>query len=228
MARRVSAYRLSEPRRGSSRSMSRFSPRPPSAATSRSRSSSSPMKTHVAGAVVAGLLASQAGADTLFLKSGRTLKIRTLMCDPVACLAGIEGGQVELRAEDVLRVEGDEIVDPEPLASAGKTAATVGPVDPSRDLESLIAEASRKYALPVSLVRAVARTESAMNPRVVSHKGASGVMQLMPATAADLGVDDVFDAAQNIDAGVRLLRQHLEKYDGRVAEALAAYNAGPG
>ena len=82
--------------------------------------------------------------------------------------------------------------------------------------------------MPVSLVRAVARAESAMSRRAVSVKGASGVMQLMPDTARELGVSDVFDAAQNIDAGTRLLRRHLEKYEGRVAEALAAYNAGAG
>ena len=82
--------------------------------------------------------------------------------------------------------------------------------------------------LPRSLVRAVARAESAIEPAAVSPKGAQGVMQLMPGTAKELGVQNAFDAAENIDAGARLLRQLLEKYDGRVAEALAAYNAGPG
>jgi hypothetical protein len=168
-------------------------------------------------------------ADTLFLRSGRQLKIRSLMCDRDTCTAAIDGGEVGLRAGEVLRVEADEIVDPEPQvgpSSAPGPVATTGVT--SRSIEELIADAARKYALPISLVRAVAQAESAMNTRAVSHKGASGVMQLMPGTAKDLGVRDVFDAAENIEAGVRLLRQHLEKYDGRVAEALAAYNAGPG
>ena len=166
-------------------------------------------------------------ADTLFLKNGSTLKIQALMCDASVCVATLSGGDVDVRAADVIRVEPDEIVDAEPPANAGATGITVGSSE-AVSIEDLIAAASRKYALPVSLVRAVARAESAMSTRAVSVKGASGVMQLMPDTARELGVSDVFDAAQNIDAGTRLLRQHLEKYEGRVAEALAAYNAGAG
>ena len=80
----------------------------------------------------------------------------------------------------------------------------------------------------VDLVRALIQAESAFNPRAVSPKGALGLMQLMPATAAELGVTDAFNPAQNVPAGVKYLKQLLDTYDGRVELALAAYNAGPG
>ena len=175
------------------------------------------------------LLASVASADTLFLRVGTTLKIDGLWCDQKICKASIPGGEVELKASEVVRVEPDEEVDIEiaPADSASADSAPAGSAAP-RTIEQLIAEAARRYALPRSLVRAVARAESALRPNAVSPKGAQGVMQLMPGTARELGVENAFDAAQNIDAGVRLLRRLLEKYEGRVAEALAAYNAGPG
>lgn len=167
-----------------------------------------------------------ATADTLYLRAGKTLKIDTLSCNASACVATLKGGAIEVRPIDIERVEPDEEVDAEPVtpvASAGDIAEST-----PRTIEEMVGESARKYALPRSLVRAVARAESALNPAAISPKGAQGVMQLMPGTAKDLGVDNAFDPAQNIDAGARLLRQLLEKYHGRVAEALAAYNAGAG
>ena len=167
-------------------------------------------------------------ADILFLKSGKTLKIDALSCDSTQCIASFAGGDIQLRPVDVVRVESDEEVDPEPRpADPQAPAAAAGPRSP-QTLDQMVASAAQKYALPRSLVRAVARAESALNPKAVSPKGAQGVMQLMPGTARELGVQNVFDPSENIDAGARLLRQLLEKYDGHVAEALAAYNAGEG
>ena len=88
-----------------------------------------------------------------------------------------------------------------------------------------IAEESR---LSPELIHAVVRAESAYDPDAVSRKGAVGLMQLMPATARELGVADPFDIEQNIDGGARYLRQMLDSYGGDVKTALAAYNAGPG
>jgi len=91
-----------------------------------------------------------------------------------------------------------------------------------------IREISEHYGVSISLVEAVVRTESAFDPAAVSPKGAGGLMQLMPATAAALGVADRFNPRENISGGVRHLRYLLDRYQGRVPLALAAYNAGEG
>lgn len=88
--------------------------------------------------------------------------------------------------------------------------------------------ASEAYGVPADLLKAVGRVESNFKADAVSHCGAQGVMQLMPATARSLGVTDSFDPAQNIMGGAKYLRQMLDRFDGDVSKALAAYNAGPG
>jgi soluble lytic murein transglycosylase-like protein len=92
----------------------------------------------------------------------------------------------------------------------------------------LIREHAGTQGLSEDVVRAVIQIESAFNPRAVSAKGAMGLMQLMPATASEYGVLDPFDPAENIRAGAAYLRRLLDRYDGRLELALAAYNAGPG
>jgi hypothetical protein len=169
--------------------------------------------------------ASLSSADTLLLRTGMSLKIEALSCERSACVATVKGGFVEVRATDVVLVDPEEEVDAEPATAIPEVAR--GAASP-QTIEQMVAEAARKYAIPRSLVRAVARAESALDPGAVSSKGAMGVMQLMPDTARELGVRNAFDPAENLDAGARRLRQLLEKYEGRVAEALAAYNAGEG
>jgi len=96
------------------------------------------------------------------------------------------------------------------------------------DLAALAHETAERHALDPALIRAMIGAESSWNPRAVSHKGAQGLMQLIPATAQRLGVTDPFDPVQNLDGGVRYLRWLLERYAGDLEKSLAAYNAGEG
>jgi len=91
----------------------------------------------------------------------------------------------------------------------------------------LVEEAARREGLEAELLRALIETESRYLPCAVSRKGALGMMQLMPETAALLGVQDPFDPRQNVDAGARFLKQLLVRFDGDLTLALGAYNAGP-
>jgi soluble lytic murein transglycosylase-like protein len=102
-------------------------------------------------------------------------------------------------------------------------------MDMGRDgVEKLVREAANRHRVDPALVRAVIETESNWNPKAWSHKGAGGLMQLIPTTAQRYGAFDVFDPQQNIDAGVKHLKWLLERYNGNLDLALAAYNAGEG
>ncbi|RYE66484.1 MAG: lytic transglycosylase domain-containing protein, partial [Oxalobacteraceae bacterium] len=109
-------------------------------------------------------------------------------------------------------------------ASARSASAVVG----SSAMDEIALSAAQSAGVDPHLVKAVAWAESAFRADAVSHKGAIGVMQLMPSTASQYGVDDPYNAAQSLRGGARLLRDLLQRYSGEVPLALAAYNAGPG
>lgn len=118
--------------------------------------------------------------------------------------------------EDPVRVEGIAIAPPRRVK-----------VPTERDYDHLILDVAAQHGVEPGLVKAVIAAESNFKPHAVSRVGAQGLMQLMPATAADLGVERPFGVVENIDGGVRYLRAMLDRF-GDVARALAAYNAGPG
>jgi soluble lytic murein transglycosylase-like protein len=99
---------------------------------------------------------------------------------------------------------------------------------PAAELDKLVLENSEQQGVKPELIRAVIAQESGARPCAVSWKGAQGMMQLMPATSQEFGVKDPFDPGQNVEAGTRLLKQLLTKYNNDVSLALAAYNAGEG
>ncbi|MEO5345378.1 MAG: lytic transglycosylase domain-containing protein [Magnetococcus sp. YQC-9] len=116
-------------------------------------------------------------------------------------------------------------------------AKTRAPVDPTERIppkleggnyEQIIQRASERYGVDADLIRSVIKVESDFNPKAVSHAGAQGMMQLMPGTAAELGVKDPFNAEENIMGGTLYLSRLLDRYDGNVRSALAAYNWGMG
>ncbi|HSO17890.1 MAG TPA: lytic transglycosylase domain-containing protein [Desulfosarcina sp.] len=124
---------------------------------------------------------------------------------------------------------------PRPAADAEPAAAAMARNDPPgrpEDQKAVvhrgIRQAARKYGLPEKLIESVIRAESDFQADAVSPAGARGLMQLMPATARELGVTDPFDVQQNIDGGAKYLRRMLDRFDGDLKLALAAYNAGPG
>jgi soluble lytic murein transglycosylase-like protein len=105
----------------------------------------------------------------------------------------------------------------------------VSPAEPAMDsYHQIIHEAAGRYDVEYDLIRAVIMVESEFNPRAVSRRGARGLMQLMPITASELDVKNLHDPFENIHAGARYIKLLLDRFDGDLELALAAYNAGPG
>ncbi len=123
---------------------------------------------------------------------------------------------VDVPTQEIERFEND----PEPSAPAPKE-------EPVQDLDSIVTSVSGEHHLDPDLVNSVIRAESGFYPHAVSRKGAMGLMQLMPQTASQLGVENAFDPATNVESGSRYLRELLERYNFDLIKALAAYNAGP-
>lgn len=111
-------------------------------------------------------------------------------------------------------------------ANSKSDDSTVRKEKPAHPFDGIIHKAAERYEVDPALVKAIIMAESSYNPRAVSKKGARGLMQLMPRTAKALGVEDSFDPADNINAGVRYFKQLLDQFNGNVKLAVAAYNAG--
>jgi soluble lytic murein transglycosylase-like protein len=131
-------------------------------------------------------------------------------------LSGLSGGRDARPIAQEARAE---------TAQAESTPATTE-TEAEISIDEHIKEVADRHGVRADLVAAVIEAESEFNPRAVSRRGARGLMQLMPKTAATLGVDDPFDPKANIEAGVKHLRAMMDRFDNNIPLALAAYNAG--
>ena len=161
-----------------------------------------------------------ASADIALLSTGSTLKVTAQRVDGDTVVLSLKGGgEVGLPPAMVRGIVPDEVLEElAPVVSGGGGA----------DIDRLVTEAARRHGLDPALVRAVVAVESGFQPAAVSPKGARGLMQLMPATARELGVADPLDPAANVDGGSKYLSRLLALYEGDLTKALAAYNAGMG
>jgi len=178
--------------------------------------------------------------DLVLFEDGRGIRVRAFtLSDGLARLTLEDGGELGVPAASIMAIErAIDPEDPQPVEDPGRAIAAAALADDLRANEQwrkaagryadAIAEAADRHTLDRALLAAVAKTESNFNPYAVSPKGACGILQLMPQTVKRFGVKNVFDVAQNIDAGARYLRWLLDRFEGRVDLALAGYNAGEG
>jgi len=161
--------------------------------------------------------AAGARADYFVLRSGARLNVTAYQLVGERYRIQMNGGSAEIAAADVVAIEPEEIFIP-----ARRMPLTQAPYG------DMIQSAAKKYSVDADLIFSVIAAESNFNPRVISRRGARGLMQLLPATGTRFGVKDIFDPAQNIDAGTQYLRDLMARYQGDLVLTLAAYNAGPG
>ena len=174
-------------------------------------------------------------ADSAVLRNG--FSIRHERRQVIGTITRLYLGGDESSFVDVPTVEIDHIEElpadaaAEPVKdapeSAAKLQASAKKIAQPVDLNEVVNAASGTYRLDPDLVNSVIRAESGFNVHAVSPKGAQGLMQLMPKTASDLGVQNAFDPQANVEGGTRYLRELLERYDFDLVKALAAYTAGP-
>jgi soluble lytic murein transglycosylase-like protein len=161
--------------------------------------------------------ATSARGEYIVLRSGQRLHVSSYQLLDGKYRLQIEGGVAEMQAEEVVAIEPEEIfVSNPPAVTAAK--------GPFRDL---IEAAASRYDVDAELIASIIAAESNFQPKAISRRNARGLMQLLPTTAARFGVHNIFDPAENIDAGTHYLSNLLVLYKNDLALTLAAYNAGP-
>jgi soluble lytic murein transglycosylase-like protein len=166
------------------------------------------------------LAAADLRAEYVALRTGLRLHVTGYQLVGDKYRLQMNGGWVEVPAQDVVAIEPEEVFTPLPP----QPAAAQADQPPYREL---VSAAASRYGVDAELITSVIAVESNFDPKAVSRKNARGLMQLLPETAARLGVKDVFDPKENIDAGTRYLRDLLQMYNNDLVLTLAAYNAGP-
>ena len=157
-------------------------------------------------------------AETVVLRNGLRLNVTSYQLIGETYRLQLSGGFVEVPATEV------ETIEPQALFASEPPKAEPAAVAPYREL---VEAAAAKYKVDADLITSVMAIESNFDPKAVSRRNARGLMQLMPQTAMQFGVKDIFDPKENVDAGTHYLRDLLERYNNDLILALAAYNAGP-
>ncbi len=155
-------------------------------------------------------------AEYIVLRSGQRIAVTGYQLLGDKYRLQMKGGTAEVAVDQVLAIEPEEIF------------TSVPPVEISQEpFGDLIRAASKRYSVDADLITSVIAAESNFDPKAISRRDARGLMQLLPATAARLGVKNIFDPQENIDAGTHYLSDLLQLYKNDLALTLAAYNAGP-
>src|ERR1700736_6624066 len=155
-------------------------------------------------------------AEYVVLRSGQRLAVTGYQILGDKYRLQIRGGTVVIPAEEILSIEPEEVFTPVPRVEVSK-----------EPFGELIRAAAERYSVDADLITSVIAAESNFEPKAISRRNARGLMQLLPSTATRLGVKNIFDPQENIDAGTHYLGDLLALYKNDLALALAAYNAGP-
>lgn len=177
----------------------------------------------------------QINAEMIYFANGRTLTVKDYrIAGDSITVTLLNGGEATFERAMVTQIAPDEVP---PAEESAVAVAEPGPASgqsrlplEARPFADVIETVSLKHGIDPALVHAVVEAESNYRPAARSHMGARGLMQVMPATAREVGVrsaTSLFDPQANIEAGVRYLKSLLERFDGNLSKALAAYNAGP-
>jgi Transglycosylase SLT domain len=167
-------------------------------------------------AITCASFAAPARAEYFVLRNGQRMHVTGYQLTDGKYRLQVEGGFTEMPAGDVVAIEPEEVFVSVPPISTAKA--------PFRDL---IEAAASRYNVDAELIASVIAAESNFDPKAISRRNARGLMQLLPETAARLGVHNIFDPAENIDGGTHYLSDLLTHYKNDLALTLAAYNAGP-
>jgi hypothetical protein len=174
------------------------------------------LKRFAVSALLVACAAPELRAEYIVLRSGQRLEVTGYQIIGNTYRLQMKGGTVDVTADEIVAIEPEDIFISVPHVEVSK-----------EPFGEIIKAAAKRYSVDADLITSVIAAESNFNPTAISRKNARGLMQLLPSTATHLGVKNIFDPEENINAGTRYLSELLLLYKNDLALTLAAYNAGP-